>query len=78
MVGLDTFAHVAKTMEDALPDDPWHCYFTLPEWLIALINEGKLGAKTGGGIYQRVKGKPLFGILIPSSMWKVSAKLIEK
>lgn len=57
VVGLDTFAHVAKTMEDALPNDPWHRYFTLPEWLTALINEGKLGAKTGGGIYQRVKGK---------------------
>src|SRR5690606_18808305 len=27
VVGLDTMAHVIKTMGDTLPDDPWHKYF---------------------------------------------------
>ncbi|VEB43477.1 Uncharacterised protein [Chromobacterium violaceum] len=27
MVGLDTFAHVVKTMQDTLPQDPWHSLF---------------------------------------------------
>ncbi len=37
VVGLDTMAHVIKTMADTLPDDPWHEYFQSPEWLQALI-----------------------------------------
>jgi 3-hydroxyacyl-CoA dehydrogenase len=24
VVGLDTLAHVVKTMQDTLPEDPWH------------------------------------------------------
>ena len=31
VVGLDTMAHVIKTMADTLPDDPWHQYFQAPE-----------------------------------------------
>ena len=27
VVGLDTMAHVIKTMADTLPDDPWHRHF---------------------------------------------------
>ncbi|MDO5687028.1 MAG: 3-hydroxyacyl-CoA dehydrogenase/enoyl-CoA hydratase family protein [Neisseria sp.] len=53
VVGLDTFAHVAKTMETALPDDPWHQYFTQPAWLQALIENGALGAKTKAGIFKK-------------------------
>ena len=30
VVGLDTFAHVAKTMEDNLPKDPWHGFSAFP------------------------------------------------
>ena len=33
VVGLDTFAHVVKTMADTLPEDPWHRYYALPAWL---------------------------------------------
>lgn len=53
VVGLDTFAHVAKTMETALPDDPWHQHFTQPEWLTTLIENGALGAKTRAGIFKK-------------------------
>ncbi|MCV2502969.1 MAG: 3-hydroxyacyl-CoA dehydrogenase/enoyl-CoA hydratase family protein, partial [Neisseriaceae bacterium] len=59
VVGLDTFSHVAQTMQDGLPDDPWHQYFTQPDWLNFLVEEGKLGSKTGGGIYQK-QGKQYF------------------
>ena len=31
VVGLDTFAHVVRTMADTLPDDPWHQYYTIPD-----------------------------------------------
>ncbi len=54
VVGLDTMAHVIKTMADTLPDDPWHAYFKSPAWLDALIAKGALGQKTGGGIFRKV------------------------
>ena len=58
VVGLDTMAHVIKTMADTLPDDPWHRYFKAPEWLQALIAKGALGQKTGAGIFQK-RGKEI-------------------
>ena len=54
VVGLDTMAHVIKTMADTLPDDPWHAYFTSPKWLEGLIAKGALGQKTGAGIFRKV------------------------
>lgn len=32
VVGLDTMAHVVHTMEQQLQEDPWHSYFSLPDW----------------------------------------------
>ncbi|MCE4369630.1 3-hydroxyacyl-CoA dehydrogenase/enoyl-CoA hydratase family protein [Xanthomonas hortorum] len=54
VVGLDTLAHVIKTMGDTLPDDPWHAYFESPKWLEALTTKGALGQKTGAGIFHKV------------------------
>jgi 3-hydroxyacyl-CoA dehydrogenase len=54
VVGLDTMAHVIKTMADTLPNDPWHPYFNAPAWLGALIQKGALGQKTGAGIFRKV------------------------
>jgi 3-hydroxyacyl-CoA dehydrogenase len=53
VVGLDTMAHVIKTMADTLPDDPWHAHFKSPAWLAALIEKGALGAKVGAGFYRK-------------------------
>ncbi len=58
VVGLDTMAHVIKTMADTLPDDPWHAHFKAPKWLLALIEKGALGQKTGAGIYTK-RGKDI-------------------
>ena len=58
VVGLDTMAHVIKTMADTLPDDPWHRYFDAPGWLKALIEKGALGQKTGAGIFRK-EGKDI-------------------
>ncbi len=54
VVGLDTMAHVIKTMADTLPTDPWRAYFKPPAWLAALIDQGALGQKTQAGIYRKV------------------------
>ncbi|MDQ2972731.1 MAG: 3-hydroxyacyl-CoA dehydrogenase family protein, partial [Pseudomonadota bacterium] len=53
VVGMDTMAHVIKTMSDTLPDDPWHEYFKAPAWLTALIEKGALGQKSGAGFYRK-------------------------
>jgi 3-hydroxyacyl-CoA dehydrogenase len=53
VVGLDTFLHVLKTMQDTLPDDPWHALFATPTWLQACVDQGALGVKTKQGIYKK-------------------------
>jgi 3-hydroxyacyl-CoA dehydrogenase len=53
VVGLDTLAHVIKTMQDTLPEDPWHGYYGVPGWLAALIGKGALGQKTRCGIFRK-------------------------
>ena len=54
VVGLDTMGHVIKTMDDTLPDDPWHRYFKAPAVVQALIAKGALGQKTGAGFFRKV------------------------
>ena len=53
IVGLDTTAHVIETMRDSLPGDPWRGIYAVPAWLSALVAQGVLGQKTGGGIYRK-------------------------
>lgn len=57
VVGLDTLAHVVKTMQDSLgageSADPWHRYFQVPTWLGSLIEKGALGQKTRCGIFRK-------------------------
>ncbi len=54
VVGLDTMAHVIKTMHDTLPDDPWHRLFQAPPALAGLIAQGALGQKTKAGFFRKV------------------------
>ncbi len=54
VVGLDTMAHVIKTMYDTLPDDPWHALFATPPVLAGLVAQGALGAKTKAGFFRKV------------------------
>ena len=58
VVGLDTMAHVIKTMADTLPDDPWHAYFKTPKWLAVLVEKGALGQKTARHLCQAWQGHP--------------------
>ena len=71
VVGLDTMAHVIKTMADTLPDDPWHGYFKSPAWLEALIAQGALGQKTGAGFYRKA-GKDIVVLDLASKDYRPS------
>lgn len=54
VVGLDTMAHVIKTMQDTLPNDPFHAVYATPAALKGLVDLGALGQKTGAGFYKKV------------------------
>src|SRR5690606_1010937 len=56
VVGLDTLAHVIRTMDEGLPRDPFHAHFGGPAVLAGLIEQGALGQKTGAGFYRK-RGK---------------------
>ncbi|HEV7490690.1 MAG TPA: 3-hydroxyacyl-CoA dehydrogenase/enoyl-CoA hydratase family protein, partial [Rhodanobacteraceae bacterium] len=73
VVGLDTMAHVIKTMADTLPKDPWHSYFKAPDWLAALIEKGALGQKTGAGVYRKV-GKDILVLDVAKRDYRPSAQ----
>jgi len=54
VVGLDTMAHVIKTLQDNLADDPFFASYATPPVLAALIGKGALGQKTGAGFFKKV------------------------
>jgi len=53
VVGLDTIAHVVKTMQDLLQTDPFYPNFATPPVLARLIEQGALGQKAGAGFYKK-------------------------
>ncbi|MDP4301047.1 3-hydroxyacyl-CoA dehydrogenase/enoyl-CoA hydratase family protein [Leptothrix discophora] len=58
VVGLDTMAHVIRTLQDNLGpghgDDPFYPTYATPAVLTGLIAAGALGQKTGAGFYKKV------------------------
>lgn len=58
VVGLDTMAHVIRTMQENLPHDPFAAHFATPAVLVGLLERGALGQKTGAGFYRK-QGKSI-------------------
>jgi 3-hydroxyacyl-CoA dehydrogenase len=56
VVGLDTMAHVIKTLQDNLTEktDPFYASFGTPDVLKTLLESGNLGQKTKAGFYKKV------------------------
>jgi 3-hydroxyacyl-CoA dehydrogenase len=76
VVGLDTMAHVIRTMADTLPDDPWHRYFTVPKWLEALIAKGALGQKAGAGIFRKA-GRDILVLDLAKQDYRPADRAVE-
>jgi 3-hydroxyacyl-CoA dehydrogenase len=72
VVGLDTMAHVIKTMGDTLPADPWAAFYKAPEWLAQLVAKGALGQKSKAGIYVK-KGKDIHVLDLAARDYRPSA-----
>lgn len=56
VVGLDTMAHVIRTLQDNLDEksDPFYASFGTPAVLKTLLEMGNLGQKTKAGFYKKV------------------------
>ncbi|MEG1768861.1 MAG: 3-hydroxyacyl-CoA dehydrogenase NAD-binding domain-containing protein [Comamonas sp.] len=56
VVGLDTMAHVVKTLQDNLSadTDPFYDSYATPPVLKKLLELGQLGQKSGAGFYKKV------------------------
>ncbi|HEV7913805.1 MAG TPA: 3-hydroxyacyl-CoA dehydrogenase/enoyl-CoA hydratase family protein [Albitalea sp.] len=54
VVGLDTMAHVIKTLQDNLQDDPFFASYATPPVVTKLIEQGALGQKSGAGFFKKV------------------------
>ncbi|MFN3368947.1 MAG: 3-hydroxyacyl-CoA dehydrogenase family protein, partial [Thermus sp.] len=52
LTGLDVLKLVTEELAQATGED-----FALPEWVLRLVEEGRLGEKTGAGFYRRANGE---------------------
>ncbi|RYG22912.1 MAG: 3-hydroxyacyl-CoA dehydrogenase family protein, partial [Chitinophagaceae bacterium] len=56
VVGIDTLVKVANGVAENCPKDEARSIFTIPAWLNRMIEQNKLGDKTGQGFFKKVKG----------------------
>ena len=76
VVGLDTMAHVIKTMENALQADPFSSLFKIPEVVSQLIAKGALGQKSKAGFYRK-DGKTVLVLDAATGEYKAVTATIE-
>lgn len=53
LVGIDTYVHVARHMQQALPDPAERAVFAVPAFIEEMVARGWTGEKAGGGFYRR-------------------------
>lgn len=58
VVGLDTMAHVIKTLQNGAKDDPFNGAFDTPASLTKLLEKGHFGQKTKAGYFKK-EGKAI-------------------
>ena len=77
VVGLDTMAHVVKTMQENLKDDPFYSTYATPAVLAGLIEKGALGQKSGGGFYKKV-GKEIMRLDTATGAYVAAGKKADE
>lgn len=76
VVGIDTLAHVVRTKQEQLQQDPWHQIFRLPTWITHLIAQGALGQKSGAGLYRK-EGKEILVLDTATLQYRKSDSSID-
>ena len=56
VVGIDTLVKVAKGVYENCPNDEARDTFIIPSWLQQMVDNKRLGDKTGEGFYKKTKG----------------------
>ena len=67
IVGLDTFARVTANLFENAPGDEHHQLFKIPDIIRRLIEQDRLGAKSGQGFYRKSPGGEIL-VLDPESL----------
>jgi len=67
MVGIDTFAHVARNCYRLLADDPEREMFVVPDYILKMVERKQLGNKTKGGFYKKDKATKAISTLDPKT-----------
>ncbi|QFK72721.1 3-hydroxyacyl-CoA dehydrogenase [Pradoshia sp. D12] len=75
VVGLDTFAHVAKNVYDNVDNEEEKSVFEVPEFMKKMLDNGWLGSKSGQGFFLK-KGKEILE-LDPSTLEYVERKKLK-
>ncbi|WAH40795.1 3-hydroxyacyl-CoA dehydrogenase NAD-binding domain-containing protein [Alicyclobacillus fastidiosus] len=63
LVGLDTFVHVAKNVQQSVSDEAEQARFAIPTYLHRMVENQWLGEKTGQGFFKRERTDKGKGIL---------------
>ncbi len=75
VVGLDTFAHVAKNVYDNVDNEEEKSVFEVPGFMKQMLEKGWLGSKSGQGFFLK-KGKEILE-LDPSTLEYVDRKKLK-
>ncbi|MDP9727542.1 3-hydroxyacyl-CoA dehydrogenase/enoyl-CoA hydratase family protein [Alicyclobacillus tolerans] len=65
LVGLDTFVHVAKNVQESVSNEQEKAAFALPDYILNMVEKGWIGEKSGQGFFKREKtstGKEIFAL----------------
>ncbi|MGC8750721.1 3-hydroxyacyl-CoA dehydrogenase NAD-binding domain-containing protein [Hydrotalea sp.] len=77
VVGIDTLVKVAKGVAENCPNDEANAIFKIPDWLEKMVQENKLGDKTGEGFFKKIKsssGKDIQVINLQTGVYEARQK----
>ncbi len=77
VVGIDTMAHVIKTLQTGCTNDPFHAAFATPADVTALIEKGHFGQKTKAGFYKK-DGKAILQFDVKSGEYVPAGNKADK
>ncbi|QQE80342.1 3-hydroxyacyl-CoA dehydrogenase/enoyl-CoA hydratase family protein [Alicyclobacillus sp. SO9] len=78
LVGLDTFVHVAKNVQQSVTRDWEKQAFAVPDYIQKMLDNGWIGEKAGQGFFKRVKnenGKEIHALDLTTLDYRLRRKL---